>query len=138
LLTTSISYAAETPGGMFAPLLAIGALMGILCGHLFGALFPGLVAEAEVYGIAAMGALFAATFRIPLVAIVLVLEITRSGSLALAMIGSCLAASLAAQALGTKPIYEELLARLLAKRPGSGEEGGAQRIPTTDSPTTES
>ncbi|MBK8176453.1 MAG: H(+)/Cl(-) exchange transporter ClcA [Rhodospirillales bacterium] len=124
LLTTLVSYAAEAPGGIFAPLLAIGAITGLAFGQLFGALFPGLVAEPGVYALAAMGALFAATLRIPLTAIVLVIEITNNVGVSLAIIASCLAASLAAQALGAKPLYEDLLERLIARQKrhlGEGE-----------------
>jgi len=123
LATTLVSYSAEAPGGIFAPMLALGALAGLLCGHLFGALLPGLVADPGVYALAAMGALFAATFRIPVTAIVLVLEITRCGSVALAMVASCLAASLAAQALGAQPMYEMLLKRLLSEPPRADGPG---------------
>jgi chloride channel protein, CIC family len=136
--TTVVSYAAGTPGGIFAPLLAIGALAGLVCGQLFGAIFPGLVAEPGVYALAAMGALFAAMFRIPLTAIVLVLEITRSGSVALAMIASCLAASLAAQAVGAQPLYDVLLARLRAERSETDPEDDQRSPTTTKSPTTAS
>lgn len=132
LITTIVSYAAEAPGGIFAPMLALGAIIGLVCGQLFGTVFPGLVAEPGVYALAAMGALFAATFRIPVTAIVLVVEITRSGSVVLAVIGSCLAASITAQALGAKPMYEMLLQRLLAEQPrpdGLGVEFSARRRP---------
>jgi chloride channel protein, CIC family len=63
-----------------------------------------------------MGALFAATCRLPLTAIVLVLEIPRSTRVALAVVGSCLIASLTAQWLGATPLYEVLLQRLRVAR----------------------
>lgn len=122
LVTTIGTYASGVPGGIFAPLLALGALAGLLAGHLFGALFPGLVAAPGIYALAAMGALFAATFRLPLTAIVLVLEITRSASVAMAIVGSCLAASLTAHVLGATPLYEVLLDRLrVGKRTAEAE-----------------
>jgi CIC family chloride channel protein len=110
---TFASYATGPPGGIFAPLLALGTLIGM--GFALGvqALFPQITIHAGAFGIAAMGGLFAASVRAPLTGIVLVSELTGRFGLLSAMVPTCLTASITAQSLGSKPIYDLLLARTL-------------------------
>ncbi|WP_295613403.1 H(+)/Cl(-) exchange transporter ClcA [uncultured Lamprocystis sp.] len=76
VLTTVGSYGAGLPGGIFAPLLALGTVGGAAFHHLVTWLAPGLGLSPEVFAVAAMGALFAATVRAPLTGIILVIELT--------------------------------------------------------------
>jgi CIC family chloride channel protein len=64
--------------------------------------------------------LFAATVRAPLTGIVLVAELTASFELLPAIIVTCLTASITAQMIGSKPIYEQLLNRTLKAQPSPG------------------
>jgi H+/Cl- antiporter ClcA len=59
-----------------APLLALGTVGGAAFHHLVTWLAPGLGLSPEVFAVAAMGALFAATVRAPLTGIILVIELT--------------------------------------------------------------
>ena len=110
---TFISYSAGVPGGIFAPMLALGTLIGFTFGHFTGELIPYNELNPGAFAVAAMGGLFAATVRAPLTGIVLVAELTSSFELLPAMIITCVTASITAQWLGSKPIYESLLARTL-------------------------
>jgi H+/Cl- antiporter ClcA len=108
-LTTSLSYGAGVPGGIFAPMLALGTLAGVLFGFLAKALLPSLVSTPAEFAVAAMGALFAATVGAPLTGIVLVTELTGAHEAILAIIVTCLSATLVSRALGARPLYTQLL-----------------------------
>ncbi len=113
MVTSISSYASGVPGGIFAPLLALGTLAGLTFGTLLQDYAPGIVTEPGAFAVAAMGALFAATVRAPLTGILLVTELTANHEMTLAMVLTCVSASLAAQALGGQPIYSLLLQRSL-------------------------
>ena len=119
-LATLASYAIGTPGGIFAPMLALATIGGLLVGSGLDSVFPEAGASTTSFAIAAMGGLFAATVRAPLVGVVLVLELTGAYALLLPALLTCLTASLTAERLGGRPIYEMLLERALAARPQAG------------------
>lgn len=112
-LTLVGSYSAGTPGGVFAPILALAVCSGMAFGALVDAFAPWAGASPLAFGMAAMAALFTASIRAPLVGVVLALELTGSYNLTLAMMCACLMANLTAQGLGGRPLYEQLLERTL-------------------------
>ncbi|MFA7438020.1 H(+)/Cl(-) exchange transporter ClcA [Castellaniella sp.] len=114
-LTTTVSFSSGAPGGIFSPLLALGTLFGGTFGYLMLIAFPDAGLEMGAFGVAGMGALFAATVRAPLTGILLVLEMTNSYALILPMIITCLGATIVAQSLGGQPLYTALLDRILAR-----------------------
>ncbi len=107
------SYAAETPGGMFAPLLLVGTAFGALFGGVAHHFRPDLMATNVEFAIVGMVALFAASVRAPLTGIVLSIEMTGRGDLTLGMLGAALGAMLVAMLLKSPPIYESLRERML-------------------------
>lgn len=109
LLTTVGSYGLGLPGGIFAPMLALGTICGAAFAALVTAAAPAMALEPAVFAIAAMGALFAATVRAPLTGIILVIELTSAETLALPIILTCLTATFTAEGLGGRPIYSALL-----------------------------
>ncbi|MBK5938606.1 H(+)/Cl(-) exchange transporter ClcA [Halochromatium roseum] len=109
LLTTVGSYGLGLPGGIFAPMLALGTLCGAAFAALVSITAPALALAPEVFAVAAMGALFAATVRAPLTGIILVIELTGAQALALPIILTCLSATFTAEGLGGRPIYSSLL-----------------------------
>ncbi|TPV33653.1 H(+)/Cl(-) exchange transporter ClcA [Pantoea anthophila] len=116
LITTLLCFSSGAPGGIFAPMLALGTLLGTAFGGAMTDLFPFYQLEPGTFAIAGMGALFAASVRAPLTGIVLVLEMTDNYQLILPMIITCLGATLLAQFLGGKPLYSSILARTLARQ----------------------
>ncbi|MBK1618011.1 chloride channel protein [Lamprobacter modestohalophilus] len=109
LLTTVGSYGLGLPGGIFAPMLALGTICGAAFAALVSITAPALALEPEVFAVAAMGALFAATVRAPLTGIILVIELTGAQALALPIILTCLSATFTAEGLGGRPVYSSLL-----------------------------
>lgn len=114
--TTLLCFGSGAPGGIFAPMLALGTLLGTAFGMVALALFPQYGIEPATFAIAGMGALFAASVRAPLTGIVLVLEMTDNYQLILPMIITCLGATLLAQFLGGKPLYSAILTRTLQRQ----------------------
>ncbi|MGH7044971.1 MAG: H(+)/Cl(-) exchange transporter ClcA [Stellaceae bacterium] len=111
-----ISYAARTPGGLFAPLLVLGAQLGLVSGALCRLAFPHLGISPEAFAVVGMAAFFTGVVQAPVTGIVLVTEMTAAFTTLLPMLASCFAAMLIARLLRTTPIYDALLARLIKER----------------------
>ncbi|MEN9216052.1 MAG: H(+)/Cl(-) exchange transporter ClcA [Gloeomargarita sp. HHBFW_bins_162] len=114
---TLLCYGSGAPGGIFAPMLAIGTLFSQGIAQEVHYLFPQWLPEPGIVTIAGMGGLVAATVRAPLTAIVLTLEITGNYQLILPLLVTCLTATLMAEYLGGRPIYTVLLERMLNRHP---------------------
>src|SRR6516162_4221828 len=108
-----LSYAAGTPGGLFAPMLVLGAQTGLVLGTLFCGWFPHLVERPVAFAVVGMAAFFTAVVRAPVTGIVLVTEMTGCFTLLLPMLLACFAAMTVPALLGNPPIYDSL------SRPGS-------------------
>lgn len=113
IATTLICFSSGAPGGVFAPMLALGTLFGYAFGLIAQELLPGLMIDPGMFAIAGMGALFAATVRAPITGILLVIEMTNNYYLILPLIITCLGAVIFAQMLGGQPLYSQLLHRTL-------------------------
>ncbi|WP_198666024.1 H(+)/Cl(-) exchange transporter ClcA [Tropicimonas sp. IMCC34043] len=111
LLLGAISYAAATPGGLFAPMLVLGSVAGLGFGMIADQIFPGLSIDPEAFAVVGMGAFFAGVVRAPLTGIVLVTEMTGSSSLLLPLLSGCFGSMLVSEALGDHPIYTSLRRR---------------------------
>jgi CIC family chloride channel protein len=102
------SYAARTPGGLFAPMLVLGAQLGLLFGALCGLAFPGLDVPPEACVVVGMAAFFTGVVRAPVTGIALIIEMTASFRMLLPMLGACFVAMLVPTMLGNEPIYDSL------------------------------
>lgn len=125
-ITTVLCFSSGAPGGIFAPTLALGTIIGITFGLIAQQAYPDFDIELGACAIIGMGGLFAATVRAPLTGIVLVMEMSDNYQLILPMIITCLGATLIAQALGGMPLYSAILERILLnnntlKKPKSDE-----------------
>ncbi len=105
------SYGTGAPGGIFAPLLVLGALVGLGVGEVTHLLFPRLVPVPAIFAVVGMAAYFAAIVRAPLTGIVLIIEMTGNYAQMLPLLVACFCAYLVAEAMGELPIYENLLER---------------------------
>jgi chloride channel protein, CIC family len=112
----AVSYAAATPGGLFAPMLVLGAQLGLLFGALCQTAFPELEIDATAFGVVGMAAFFTGVVQAPVTGIVLVVEMTAGFTMLLPMLGACFAAMLAPNLLHGAPIYESLRERATRRR----------------------
>jgi CIC family chloride channel protein len=81
ILTTVLSFVSGTPGGMFAPTLFIGAMLGGAVGGVERLLFPHLTGSIGTYALVGMGVLFAAFLRVPMTSVFMVLEVSGNYSI---------------------------------------------------------
>jgi len=108
---TASSYSTGAAGGFFAPILAMGAQIGLFVVLATHWLLPTAILHPQNFAVVGMAALFAASVRAPLTAIVLIIEMTNGYSLVLPLATACLCAYGTADALRNLPIYEALLER---------------------------
>jgi chloride channel protein, CIC family len=104
----AVSYAAGTPGGLFAPLLVLGAQSGMLYGAACRFVFPGLAIQPQAFALVGMAAFFTGVVRAPVTGIVLVAEMTGNVTMLLPMLGACFVAMLLPALLRNPPIYDSL------------------------------
>jgi CIC family chloride channel protein len=104
---TISSYSSGAPGGIFAPLLALGALLGSAFSAAEASLFHHAQDPAP-YAIVAMAACFTAVVRSPLTGVILLLEMTGSWPLILPMMAASVTAYAVPELLGNPPIYDSL------------------------------
>jgi CIC family chloride channel protein len=116
LILGPLSYSAPVVGGLFAPMLAIGALWGVLFADVVDLLSPwsvrGLAVPMAVVG---MSCFFSACVRAPVTGMVLVIEMTASTAVIVPLLAATAAAVLAAYLVGSPPIYDSLRERSLSK-----------------------
>ena len=109
------SYAAGCPGGLFAPLLLLGASSGAVFGGIVNDVAPSAHVSPVACAIVGMGALFTASVRAPLTGIVLAVEMTGRADLTLGLLGASLTAMLVTMLLQSEPIYDSLKRRMLSQ-----------------------
>jgi len=111
MLATTLGFASGTPGGMFAPTLFVGAMLGTAIGSLQQQLFPHMAGSAGYgpngsYTLAGMGVLFAAFLRAPLTSVFMVLEVSGNYSIVAPVILANTIAYMLARRFDPVPIFE--------------------------------
>mgnify|MGYP006267469989 FL=1 len=111
----SLSYAPGVPGGLFAPLLLVGTILGtalaLILKHLAG--WP---LDTTAFAMVGMAAFFAGVIRAPFTGILLVVEMTGNVTLMVPLLLASVVAVAIATALGNPPIYDTLRARMIEAR----------------------
>jgi len=106
MLATTLGFSSGTPGGMFAPTLFIGAMLGTAIGTLQHMWLPNLTGPIGSYALAGMGVLFAAFLRAPLTSVFMVLEVSGNYSIVAPVILANTVAYLIARRFDPVPIFE--------------------------------
>ncbi len=110
---TLSSYGTSAPGGIFAPMLALGTLFGVGFGIAVNHFLPWYEINPYIFAIVGMSALFAATVGAPFTGIILILELTGRYTLVAPVLIGSLTAFFMSNILGVQPIYTLLLERTL-------------------------
>lgn len=114
--TTMICYMTGVPGGIFAPMLALGTILGLMVSHFTSWILPDTTIHPGMFAVAGMGGLFAAAVRAPITGIVLVVEMTSNYQLILPLMITCLTSTTIVQLADNLPIYTQLLERTLKRQ----------------------
>ena len=115
-LFSMFSFSSGAPGGIFLPILVLGAYIGAIFGSIVVPAFGWQHDLIYKFIIISMAGFFAATVRSPITGIVLLAEMSGSTESLVAMIIVSLIAYVVPTLLGNEPIYESLYDRLLLKK----------------------
>ena len=106
IIATTLSFSSGTPGGMFAPTLFVGAMLGAGVGAFEKIYFPHVTGSIGSYALVGMGVLFAAFLRAPLTSVFMVLEVSGNYSIVVPVILANTIAYVMARSLQPVPIFE--------------------------------
>jgi CIC family chloride channel protein len=113
VVATTLSFSSGAPGGMFAPTLFIGAMLGGSLGGLEHHFFPVLTGTVGSYALVGMGTLFAGFLRVPMTSVFMVLEVSGNYSIILPVMISNTIAYLISLRYQPVPVFD-----LLSKQDG--------------------
>lgn len=108
ILATTISFVSGTPGGIFAPTLFIGAMIGGTVGGIEHHFFPALTGPVGAYALVGMGTLFAGFLRVPITSVFMVIEVSGNYSMILPVMVSNTIAYLIARKYQSVAIFDML------------------------------
>jgi chloride channel protein, CIC family len=111
ILATSLTIAIGGSGGVFAPSLFMGAMLGSAYGYGVHQLLPGSTAAAGAYGLVGMGAVFAAAARAPITAVIIVFELTGEYRIILPLMFAIVLATGVSRSISRDTIYTLKLRR---------------------------
>lgn len=108
IFATIVSFTSGTPGGMFAPTLFVGAMLGAFVAGLEHLVFPHLALSTGTYAMVGMGVLFAGFLRAPMTSVFMVLEVSGNYTIILPVIVANTFAYVISRALQPTPIFDLL------------------------------
>ncbi|MGD9116157.1 MAG: chloride channel protein [Dehalococcoidia bacterium] len=111
ILATSLTLGSGGSGGIFAPSLFIGAMLGGALGTVAAMLFPGYIAPSGAYALVGMAAVFAGSTRASFTAIIMLFEMTRNYSIILPLMIAVVISTVISRALNRETIYTRKLVR---------------------------
>ena len=111
MLATSLTIAIGGSGGVFAPSLFIGAMLGTAFGEVVHSAWPALTAPAGAYGLVGMGAVFAGAARAPITAVIILFELTGDYTIILPLMAAIVLATATSKKISGDTIYTLKLRR---------------------------
>lgn len=113
VVATAITTGSGAIGGIFTPTLFVGATVGWLFGTIVNAWLPGSF-PPDAFAVVGMGTFLAAASGAPIMAILMIFEMTLSYEAMLPLMVACVVAWSCARALGAPAMYEAVLKRQAA------------------------
>jgi len=105
IFATAFTLGSGGSGGIFAPSLFMGAMLGCFFGTFVHDLFPSITASPGAYALVAMGGLVAGTTRAPITAIIIVFELTNDYNIILPLMITCIISTILSSKLSRESIY---------------------------------
>lgn len=115
-LFTMFSYSTSLPGGIFLPILVIGALSGKIYGQILTNYFNFDYSFSILYVLIAMTAFFTAVVRSPITGIILILEMSGNFSNLFVLVLASTVSYATSELLKQESIYELLFNNSFEKR----------------------
>jgi CIC family chloride channel protein len=112
LVATPLTLGSGGAGGVFAPSLFLGAMLGGAYGHVVNGLFPGFTGNPGAYALVGMGALFGGAAQAPITAIIILFEMTGDYRIILPIMAATGMSVLIYKVLEKETIYTRRLKRL--------------------------
>jgi chloride channel protein, CIC family len=109
LLATVCSYSSGGVGGIFAPALFVGGMLGGAVGYLDVAVFHHPPETVPAFALVGMGAVFAGVIRAPMTSVLIIVEMTGGYGLVLPLMVANMTAYGLARHWRHLPVYEALL-----------------------------
>jgi len=111
MIATSLTIGIGGSGGVFAPSLFMGAMLGTAFGDILHSLTPGLAGSPGAYGLVAMGAVFAGAARAPITAVLIIFELTGDYAIVLPLMTAIVVATAISNRLSGDTVYTLKLRR---------------------------
>jgi CIC family chloride channel protein len=111
VFATSITIGSGGSGGVFAPSLFLGAMVGGAVGMAAHALFPSVATHPGAYALVGMGAVVAGATHAPITAILIIFELTHDYGLIVPLMGACIISTLITTRVSRENIYTLKLIR---------------------------
>lgn len=111
IIATSLTLGSGGSGGVFAPSLFIGAMLGGAFGTIAHQLFPTIIATSGAYGLVGMAAVFAGAARAPITAIIILFEVTMDYNIILPLMVTVIISLVVSRSLSADSIYTLKLAQ---------------------------
>ena len=111
IVATSLTLGSGGSGGVFAPSLFIGAMLGGALGTVAHQFFPALTATSGAYALVGMAAVFAGATGAPITAIIMLFEMTRDYNIILPLMIAVVISTVISKSLNHETIYTLKLAR---------------------------
>ena len=120
IIATSLTLGSGGSGGIFAPSLYMGAMLGFVFGYIIHTFFPNITAIPGAYALVAMGGLVAGTTRAPITAIIIVFELTNDYRIILPVMVTSIISTIISTKLSRESIYTlKLLLRNISIKEGT-------------------
>jgi len=124
-----VSYSSGNAGGIFAPSLFIGAMLGGTIGMIAHQLWPAYTATPGAYALVGMGAIFAGIVRAPMTSVLMIFEMTQDYAIIVPLMIANLVSLFISSQLQKQPIYEALAVQDGIHLPShAARSGHTQRI----------
>jgi chloride channel protein, CIC family len=108
LLTVTMAYSSGNVGGIFAPSLFLGAMLGGALGSVAHQLLPAYTATAGAYALVGMGAVFAGIVRAPMTSVIMIFEVTHDYAVIVPLMIANLISFYIVKRAQPETIYEQL------------------------------
>jgi chloride channel protein, CIC family len=132
IATTTASFVTGTPGGLFAPTLFIGAMLGGAVAGVERLLVPGIAGPTGAYALVGMGTLFAGILRAPMTSVFMIVEVSGNYSIVLPLMISNTIAYVVSRQFQSHALFDMLSRQDGTELPSMEQERESEALSVED------